>query len=98
MLRTLAVLCLAICPFEAGAQTTMTYRYDALGRLVGSSVSSGGSTTATDIAYDAAGNRKAYKVSGASGSGGDDGSGAGVPAKRLFIVVPLNGFTVIPIG
>src|SRR5438067_2590581 len=50
----------------AGAMTeTVTYRYDALGRLV--ATSSSGSVNnglATGIAYDPAGNRSAYSVTG----------------------------------
>ncbi len=84
---------LLIVPSMAGAQATTTYTYDALGRLVGSTT---GATTTT-IDYDPAGNRKTYKVSGAA-NGVDDGAGASVPVKPRFVVVPLNGFTLIPLG
>jgi YD repeat-containing protein len=49
----------------APASETVTYRYDALGRLV--ATSSSGSVNnglATGIAYDPAGNRSGYSVSG----------------------------------
>lgn len=90
----------------AGAQTT-SYRYDARGRLIGSTVSKSGGAVVTDITYDKADNRSRYAVSGSStsgsgGSNGDGNAGASVPpgsgAAGRFIVVPLNGFTVIPIN
>src|SRR3954470_18540503 len=62
--------------FAAAAQAseTTTYSYDALGRLV-SAASSGtvNNGLATTIAYDPAGNRSCYGVTGAgAGSGGSD--------------------------
>ena len=80
------------------AQTQSSYQYDALGRLVGSTNATGSSTVVTTIGYDAAGNRKVYTVNGAPDGSGDPGSGASVPNVRRFIVIPLNGFTVIPIN
>lgn len=88
----------------ADAQTT-SYRYDARGRLIGSTNSNASGTVNTSITYDRADNRANYSVSGAvNGTGGNAGtdpnSGASTPprssASRL-IVVPLNGFTVIPL-
>ncbi|KQN04844.1 hypothetical protein ASE85_07595 [Sphingobium sp. Leaf26] len=68
----------------AHASSTTTYSYDALGRLVQSD------TTGTvnngvqvTTSYDAADNRETYKVTG---------------SKNKVVVVPLNGFTVIPIS
>lgn len=88
----------------ANAQTT-SYRYDARGRLIGSTNSSAGGTVNTTITYDRADNRANYSVSGAvNGTGGNAGtdpnSGASIPPRSStsrLIVVPLNGFTVIPL-
>lgn len=97
-----SVLLLASGPVVA--QETVTYTYDALGRLVESSSARGPATSpptekiTTKIEYDPAGNRKSYSVSGSANGGGDGGSGASAPATRRFVVVPLNGFTIIPIG
>lgn len=51
----------------ASADTTV-YTYDALGRLTASTVSSGSGTVTSGIAYDPAGNRTNYSVSGATAS------------------------------
>ena len=95
ILLTIMVLGL---PAAAHAQATTTYKYDALGRLVSSTSTIGATNVQTTIEYDAAGNRKSYKVSGAPNGGADSGSGASAPNVRRFVVVPLNGFTIIPIG
>lgn len=98
MIRTLLTITAFAIPTSAMCQgTTVTYSYDALGRLV-RSTNAGQSSTETTIAYDPAGNRTNYKVTGAPNNGGDAGSGAGVVKSRRFVVVPLNGFTLIPIG
>jgi len=71
----------------AVASETTTYTYDALGRLVTTSVS-GGPTNglSTTTQFDPAGNRTNYQVTGAP-----------PPRPRRLIVLPLNGFTVIPL-
>ena len=52
-----------------GASETTTYSYDALGRLTISTTAGGPNNgIATGIAYDPAGNRSAYNVTGASAS------------------------------
>lgn len=108
-MRPFAVLLLLTIAHPAAAQETTTYTYDALGRLTGSTVSGGtASGTKTAITYDQAGNRARYEVtgsqSGGDSGGGSGGDGAGVPgtggtgggiAPKRFIVVPLNGYTVI---
>jgi YD repeat-containing protein len=81
----------------AQAQDTTTYTYDALGRLAGSKTSGSQSTT-TNIGYDAAGNRTNYTVTGAANGSGDPGASAGAPTVKRFVVIPLNGFTIIPIN
>lgn len=78
---------IAIAQFNvslAHAASTTTYSYDALGRLVQAS------TTGTvndgvqmSTTYDAADNRTTYQVTGST--------------SGPVVVVPLNGFTVIPI-
>ena len=70
------------------AVETVTYSYDALGRLVTSSVSGGPSAGVnTAIAYDPADNRTNYQVTGSTQ----------LPPGTTFIVLPLNGYTVIPV-
>lgn len=81
----------------AKAQDTTKYTYDALGRLV-SSKTTGSQNVTTDIKYDAAGNRTNYTVAGATNSSGDPGASAGLPSVKKFVVIPLNGFTIIPIN
>lgn len=62
------------------------YCYDALGRLT--SVHYPEDET-IEYEYDAAGNRTSVVANG-------DGTPPG--AQAVFVVVPLNGFTIIPIG
>lgn len=81
----------------AKAQETTKYTYDALGRLV-SSKTTGSQNVTTDIKYDPAGNRTNYTVAGATNSSGDPGASAGTPTVKKFVVIPLNGFTIIPIN
>jgi hypothetical protein len=53
----------------AGAQETVSYKYDALGRLVQTTVSGGASNGhATSVGYDPAGNRCTYAVTGVGGA------------------------------
>jgi hypothetical protein len=68
----------------------VTYQYDLLGRLIQGS-SSGSVNNGLNIQYtiDEAGNRKRVIVAGSSNQG--------TPTEGV-IVVPLNGFTIIPIG
>jgi YD repeat-containing protein len=74
-----------------------TYTYDALGRLVQSDVTTDGATVHTRIDYDPAGNRTSYTVTGANRTGDDTGDGAAVIRSTGVVVVPLNGFTIIPL-
>ncbi|WP_375399083.1 RHS repeat domain-containing protein [uncultured Sphingomonas sp.] len=67
----------------AQASETTTYSYDALGRLTGVQVAGGPSDGRHDTySYDAAGNRTQTAVTG---------------ARPPVVVVPLNGYTVIPL-
>src|SRR3954468_21687933 len=73
----------------AVAGETITYSYDALGRLVATS-SSGtvNNGLATSISYDPAGNRQSYGVTGAGGTGG---GGTVLVADASFENPPQNG-------
>jgi YD repeat-containing protein len=76
---------------SASASETSTYKYDALGRLVQTTTTGGPSSgTNTAVVYDKAGNRSNYNVTGSPNT-------IPVTGARV-IVVPLNGFTVIPIN
>lgn len=76
------------------------YQYDALGRLVGSLTTPGAcpatlpapgsqpsDSTLQKISYDRAGNRTLYQVAGADA----------YARSPKVIVLPLNGFTIIPL-
>jgi YD repeat-containing protein len=84
----LAALAMALVPGVATAAESVTYSYDALGRLIRTQ-RSGGPASGVDaqIQYDSAGNRTNVTVNGASSSS---------PPVRV-IVVPLNGYTIIPL-
>jgi YD repeat-containing protein len=75
-------------PQTALASETVTYSYDALGRLI-KTVRSGGPASGVDAStqYDPAGNRTNVKVGGAQTST--------PPTGRGVIVVPLDGVTLI---
>ena len=98
-----------LLPIEAFGQETTTYTYDALGRVTTVQHSGGPADgTAATYSYDPASNRTNVTVTlsgsggGGGGSGGgsggnnDPGAGASVPSRQ-WIVVPLNGYTVIPV-
>jgi hypothetical protein len=83
----LASLGLVAAPAMASENTT--YTYDALGRLTGSaSTGSVNNGLNTSITYDAAGNRSNYTVTGSANNS---------PPAGAVIVVPLAGYTIIPI-
>lgn len=67
------------------AAETVTYSYDTLGRLVASSHSGNVNSGLTiGITHDLADNRALLTVSGAAGG-------------QRVMVLPLNGFTIIPL-
>lgn len=81
----------------AEAGETVTFSYDALGRLT-ATASSGtvNNGVATGIAYDPAGNRSAYNVSGAGSSGGPTVTGGGFEtpeAGASYLYRPTAAFT-----
>jgi hypothetical protein len=77
------VFALAINPIDAHSQETEQFTYDALGRLVKSEVVGGPNDGMETITtFDPAGNRTQHQTAG---------------ANKKIIVLPLNGFTVIPI-
>lgn len=88
--RFLCFVTLALASEGAAlANETTTYTYDALGRLVETNTSGTvNNALRTQATLDPAGNRQNYTVTGATG-GGPSGT---------VIVLPLNGYTVIPIG
>lgn len=78
----------------AAATETITYGYDAFGRLV-AVTHTGGRNDGVNAAYnyDKADNRTSVQVTGgALASGGSDGA---TVSTAVFIVVPLNGYTLI---
>jgi hypothetical protein len=80
----------------ASASETITYTYDALGRVV--KVARTGTVNngvTANYSYDKADNRTNVTVTGAP-AGTGAGDGAAVPSS-LYIVVPLNGYTLIKI-
>ncbi|GAA0474997.1 hypothetical protein GCM10009096_15750 [Parasphingorhabdus litoris] len=77
----------------ATASETVTYTYDELGRLVRTSqTGSVNNGVVTDIDYDDAGNRTQYTVSGSPNGSINPNAG------KKIIVLPINGFLVLPIG
>jgi YD repeat-containing protein len=69
------------------AAETISYTYDALGRLVATTKSGTiNNGVTTNITLDAAGNRTNYQVAGVI-----------APITPRLVIVPLNGYTIIPI-
>jgi YD repeat-containing protein len=74
----------------AQAAETISYTYDALGRVIKAQhVGGDNDGMVIDYKYDPAGNRTEYKVAGSKNKGRPD---------VAIIVLPLNGFTIIPVG
>jgi YD repeat-containing protein len=74
---------------SASATETTTYTYDALGRLIQSkSTGTVNNGLQTDTVFDPAGNRANQTVTGSVNNS---------PPVRGVIVLPLNGYTVIPL-
>lgn len=64
LLRYLAGVAVAVAPCASSAQQTATYSYDALGRLVTSSLSRPQGNVTTSVTHDAASNRSRYEIAG----------------------------------
>lgn len=96
MKRILVGLALVGCSSAALAQSTTTYTYDGSGRLVRSATDKGPGASNVTIQYDPANNPMSYNVTGARDRT-DQGSEVSVPTNARIIVVPLNGFTLIPV-
>jgi len=81
-------LVLLLTAGAANASETITYSYDAQGRLIGASHSGSGGNTGLDITYqyDLAGNRTANAITGSKNKG------------QEVVVIPINGFMAIPIN
>ena len=98
-MKSLWLIGMALFAGPARAQSTASYTYDALGRLTGSTIV-GVSTgqVVTRIGYDAAGNRVTYKVvkNSSAGAGSPQPLPAGTGNAPSAIVIPINGFTIIP--
>jgi YD repeat-containing protein len=75
---------------QAQAAETINYTYDALGRVkTATHVGGDNDQMVITYEYDKAGNRTKYAVANSKNKGRADG---------VVIVVPLNGFTIIPVG
>ena len=87
--RLLSVGLIGCLAASASASETVTFTYDALGRLTATSTSGGvANGQANSYTLDKADNRTAKTVSGATGGGVPDVSA---------ILLPLNGITIIPV-
>ncbi len=98
--RFIVVIAVPVTAQAAMAQETTTYTYDALGRVTGV-VHIGGPAngTSSTYTYDPASNRTNVTVSGSPNGNANSATsdnGASAPAT-IYVVVPLNGFTVIPV-
>jgi len=86
----------------AHATETVTYTYDALGRLVvGSSTGTVNNGQARSYCYDAAGNRTQIRID-AAGNTAPCATSTGSPTPSPtpaptagFVVVPISGYTLI---
>jgi len=109
MSKSMAMRLVVVCSIFVGgfaespvhAQETTKYTYDALGRLTVVVHSGGPSDGVTaKYQYDSASNRTNVSVTGSpngNASSSNSDNGASVPST-VYVVVPLNGFTVIPIN
>lgn len=93
-----AVLAVFCCIAQnAHAGSTVTYRYDAQGRLIATSRSNAPTLAATEVDHDPADNRTSYRVFVAPGSGGNGCSlsvgdtFSGSPYTPLKFVISKSG-------
>ena len=98
LLKCSSLMTLIALPSIAQAAETVTFTYDAKGRVV-NTVRTGGplNGATTTVKYDKADNRtNVTVVNSPAGSGNGQGGGATV-GTTIYVVVPLNGYTLIPI-
>lgn len=89
-----AIVAAAAAISAPAASETVTYSYDALGRLVGTSTSGGPNDgVGVGTTYDPAGNRCTYTVGGAGGGGSAEcpGGGGDPPGNQLPAAVDDSG-------
>lgn len=82
---------------RAFAQETVTYEYDVKGRVT-KVLRSGGPSNGvqTTYQYDPADNRSLVKVENSpNGNGNGANDGATAPGQKSFVVVPLNGYSLV---
>lgn len=89
-----------VAAVNAHAQETTTYTYDAKGRVVTVARSGGPANgTTTNYTYDPADNRSNVTVANSpNGVSNGDGNGAATVQPAKYVVVPLNGYTLIKIN
>lgn len=85
---SVGALCGMFIPIEVTATEISTYSYDALGRVSNINHTGSGANSGLSLVYkyDLAGNRVTQVVTGSKNLG------------QRVIVVPLNGFTMIPVN
>lgn len=83
-LVTIASLAMA---FPASAQTSQTFTYDVHGRLASARTGTASSAQTSEYEYDGANNRTVRRTT----------SSEPVARRARIVVLPLNGFTIIPI-
>ena len=82
------------------AQETTNFTYDVKGRVVTVQRTGGPSNgSTTQYTYDPADNRTNVTVTGSPNGSGGAGSGSGASATtRIYVVVPLNGLSLIVVN
>lgn len=82
---------------SAQAQESTTYTYDALGRVTAANRSGGPMNGANSgYVYDPAGNRTNVTVSNSPNGSRNTDTGSGATASTArYVIVPLNGYTLI---
>lgn len=83
--KTFLFLSLIFITLSAQSQETVTYEYDAIGRLTKVTY---GASKVIEYTYDKAGNRT-KKIT--------NGGGPPPYSQKKVIVLPIAGFTIIPI-
>lgn len=93
----IALMAFSISGFSVKAAETSTYKYDALGRLIETKTTDGpNNNTNTNVEYDKASNRTNYRVTGSTDTSPPQNPPP--PSALKVIVLPINGYTIIPIN